>query len=212
MKKIFLVTFLVIGFFVAFPTTTHALTGNPKACESPGDIPNICRDNYAPDNACNIARIANPEIDCCMNYCPEFPSTRYNAAGDCASGNEAACEAASVFSSLNIFGTRIQYTPDKIPSLIQLAISAALAVVSFYALFRGMFLYAIKRPNTTDAAEVAKINKEFGNIIVGFVLAWSVIFIVEFVMRLLGLPSLSQINVNTLDDPANPGSNVIIIQ
>jgi hypothetical protein len=212
MNKLILGTLVVMGLLTFAAPKVSALTGESSVCQPPFGIPNICEDNYAPDNACNAARIVNPEISCCRNYCPEFPSSKYNAETECAGGNDPSCEADRVFNSLNIFGTKVQYTPEKIPSLIQLAISAALAVVSFYALFRGMFLYAIRRPNTTDAAEIAKINKEFGNIIIGFVLAWSVIFIVEFVMRLLGLPSLTQINVETLDDPSNPGSNVIIIQ
>lgn len=212
MTKILLGTLVVLGLLTLTAPKAVALSGVSSVCKPPFGIPVECEGSFAPDNSCITARIINPEIDCCRNYCPENPSTRYNAATDCASGNSAACDASSVFTSLNIFGSKVQYAPDKIPSLIQLAISGALAAVSFYALFRGMFLYAIRRPNTTDAADIAKINKEFGNIIIGFVIAWSVIFIVEFVMRILGLPSLAQINVETLDDPGNPGSNVIIIQ
>ena len=54
-------------------------------------------------------------------------------------------------------------------------------------------------------------NKEFGNIIVGFVLAWSVIFIVEFVMRFLGLPTLTQISFDRIDSGDPEVTNVIII-
>lgn len=209
MKKIVLITIVILGLLSATSSRAYALPGDPDSCIPPFGIPAVCQDNYEPDTGCSIAKILNPEVNCCVNSCKGIPDD-YNPCPNGGSGAD--CEVRNTLSTLNIFGTKIQYTPEKVPALIQLAISAALAVVSFYALFRGMFLYAIKRPNTTDAAEVAKINKEFGNIIIGFVLAWSVIFIVEFVMRLLGLPSLSQINVNTLDDPANPGTNVIIIQ
>ncbi len=211
MKKIFL-ALIISGclFITSSPQEVKALSGDPAVCLVPFGIPEQCQDSYELDNKCNIAKIIDPTVDCCINKCKGDPSTAYNP--QCPSGTTGPdCNVVNTLNSLNIFGTRIQYSPDKIPSLIQLAISAALAVVSFYALFRGMYLYAIKRPNTIDAAEIGKINKEFGNIIVGFVLAWSVIFIVEFVMRFLGLPTLTQISFDRIDSGDPEVTNVIII-
>lgn len=212
MKKIFLV--LIISgllFISSTPQEVKALSGDPEVCLVPFGIPKQCQDSYELDNRCNIAKIIDPEVDCCINKCKGDPSTAYNP--QCPEGATGPdCTVVGVLNSLNIFGTKVQYSADKIPSLIQLVISGTLAVVSFYALFRGMYLYAIKRPNTTDATEVGKINKEFGNIIVGFVLAWSVIFIVEFVMRLLGLPTLTQISFERIDSGDPEVTNVIIIK
>ncbi len=204
--------FLVIAFIFVFPLFSprvNALTADPDVCLPPHGIPSMCQDSYTLDNKCNVARIINPEVDCCINKCTNIDNG-YDPDAECSGPGDPDCDVTSVLNSLNIFGTKIQYSNEKIPSLVQLGLSAFLAVVSFYALFRGMYLYSIKRTQTTDAAEIGKINKEFGNIIIGFVLAWSAIFIVELVMRILGLPTLTQITLERIDDGS--ASNVIIIK
>lgn len=196
MKKI-LIAGILLSFFL-LPQQVSAQGGFPSWCLPPQGIPEDCPKDFEPDHLCNIQKIKDPNTQCCPNKCIDADTSIDPD------------EKEELQRLGNIFGTEVRYTPEKVPSLIQLGISAVLAVVSFYALFRGMFLYAIKRPNTIDSAEIAKINKEFGNIIIGFVLAWSVIFIVEFVMRILGLPSLSQIDIERLDEGEN--SNVIVIK
>jgi hypothetical protein len=205
MKKILVAAVFLVSLFT-FSYTVNAQ--NERVCDQPGTlpcdctppqgIPTACPTDFEPDHLCNIAKIKDPTVICCPNKCIDAETSVPQPEQD------------ELRRLGNIFGTEVRYTPEKIPSLIQLGISAVLAVVSFYALFRGMFLYAIKRPNTIDASEIANINKEFGNIIIGFVLAWSVIFLVEFVMRILGLPSLSQIDIARIDE--SDGANVIIIQ
>ncbi len=161
------------------------ISGNANQCvckSSPICIPSECPNDYEPDFNCINKKLFDPSYGCCENKCKGSPSPT---------------QIPSELSPLiTIFGQTFAIkNGQQIPTLINLAISTVLGVISVYAVLNGIYLTGFKRANTTDQAEIEKINKNLTTMILGFILAWSFIIIIQLVSSLLGLGSLSNLTV-----------------
>ncbi|MFS8130710.1 MAG: hypothetical protein ACMG57_01895 [Candidatus Dojkabacteria bacterium] len=162
----------------AFPTGCLGPIGIPSSCQNPCAAQDDAANCYVPDFQCSNARILHPGTDCCTNKCKD---------------NDPGTPTPAEVIKFNIFGTQFEITPAKVPNLINIAISSFLGLVSAYALIRGMYVGAVLRTRATSSEDIAKVNKEIVNMIIGFVLAWSFIFIIQFIGSILGF-SVSDLN------------------
>lgn len=192
--KRILTTFAIcftIGFLSA--STVNA-SGLPAGCEPPFGIPSACPSagDYEPDFNCINAKVINPKLECCPNRC----------VGGATIGEDPS-ESLQPLTKFNIFNTQISLdfrNPNTIPTLVNLLISTALGIVSLYVLFRGIYIAAFVRTRSTSPEDIAKVNKELTNLLIGFLIAWGSIFIVQLVANLLGLGSLSNLSVSGTED------------
>ncbi len=198
------VKILVIGFFfsafLSLGSFFKVSANFPAGCAQPFGIPTACPTEcksqndtgcYVPDFQCSNAKFLDPSVSCCNNKCA-------NSGTVGSSGDQAEIR------KFNIFGTQFAFSSARIPSLINIAISTFLGFVSAYALFRGMYIGAVVRSRATTSEDIAKANKEIVNLIIGFILAWSFIFIIQFVASVLGIGNLNDLNVT------NTGSEITI--
>lgn len=147
---------------------------------------------YQTDYNCVQKRIFEPGVDCCELKCT----------GESGEGKVEELEVL-----FEIFGRQYGISgADKIPFLINMAISSVLAAISIYAVLYGFYIGAFVRARTTDEAEIEKANKTLVYLIAGFVLAWSFVFIIQIIASLLGWGSLTDLTV--IDDT---GGTVITI-
>lgn len=187
-----LIKIIIIAAFASFflsLTTTSVKAAFPPGCDGPIGIPSNCQkpcansadtsNCYTPDFQCINSKFVNSATSCCNNKCSTDNSVLPPLE----------------LSELNIFGTKFRLSPSAIPSVINALISTFLGVVSFYALGRGAYIGAILRTRATSADDIAKVNKEVVNLLIGFVLAWSFIFIIQFISSVLGIGSLNNFNV-----------------
>jgi len=86
-------------------------------------------------------------------------------------------------------------------------IQTILGLISLYTLFRGVYLAGFKRTADNNTGDIEKINKEFTNLVIGFVISWSFIFILQLVGGALGLGSLTTLQVKG----TGPSSGTTII-
>lgn len=174
----------------------------PSGCSQPFGIPDACKSPceslaagsgscYVPDFTCLNVSILKPDTVCCPNICK---------------GTNPIIDpgAQATLRQFNIFGTKFYLSEDRIPSMINLALTAFLGIVSFYALLRGMYIGAVVRPGATSPDDIAKVNTELKNLIIGFILAWSFIFIIQFIASILGIGRLDNFNVQ------NTGAEIVI--
>ncbi|MEO6728958.1 MAG: hypothetical protein ABIM99_03485 [Candidatus Dojkabacteria bacterium] len=174
----------------------------PAGCAAPFEIPTACptscsnKDDsgcYVPDFDCSNAKLLDPTVSCCKNKC--------NNEGPIVVLPPPIIE---TLRSFNIFGTKFTISTTKIPNLINAAISTFLGLVSAYALVRGMYIGAVLRTRATTSEDIVKVNKEIINLIIGFVLAWSFIFIIQFIASVIGIGDLNSLNVT------NTGAEITI--
>lgn len=166
-------------------TTNFVLDGPvcfPLGCSAPG--------TFEPDSACVTKQILNPRAKdpgsgefCCINKCV---GAEPSAAGR--SGNE-------FVNLINIFGTNVISinSEQRIAAIINLALTSVLGAISAYTIIRGIKITAFDRPRTLDPGEIAGINKTLVTLVIGFVLAWSFIFIIQLVSNFLGVGSLNDL-------------------
>jgi len=138
------------------------------------------------DSNCQARRILNPnpKEECCILVCK--------------SANILPTETLSRFSSFNLFGTtyRIDLTNRaNIEMLINLAIITIISIAGLYALFRGAYLAGFVLPSSEKDEDFSKISKELRNLVFGFLLAVGSIVIVQLVFTVLGLGSLTDIQL-----------------
>lgn len=194
---------LVIGFFfsivLSLASFVKVSAAFPAGCSGPFGVPTACPKPcanttesgcYVPDFQCSNSKFIDPQTICCNNKCngttsPDTGST-------------------DIIRSFNIFGTKFSFYPSSVPSLINAAITTFLGFVSIYALVRGMYIGAVLRTRATSSEDIAKVNKEIINLIIGFVLAWSFIFIIQFISSVLGIGNLNDLNVS------NTGTEIVI--
>lgn len=170
----------------------------PDACPSPKD-PNSSNTNYyVPNFECINRKLLDPSYSCCRNICAEK-----------AGGIDIAAQP-EVFQKLfSFFGRTIAITSgNQLIAIFNIAITTILGIFTVIALVFGVYIGAFVRARTTDQEEIANANRTLVNIIIGFTLAWSFLFIIQIVMGFLGLGNLSNLVFleNNPDDP-----NVIII-
>lgn len=182
--------FLLISLFLVFASTltfkVEAGGGQlPPGCEAPFGIPEQCSEpgDYEPDFNCINARFVNPGLECCPNKCV---------------GDTSPVPEEDVYQTFNIFGTSINLDfsdPQTIPTIVNIAISTVLGIISLYVLFRGIYIAAFVRTSTNDPSKIAAVNKELVNLFIGFGLAWGAIFLVQLVANVIGLGSLNNLQV-----------------
>lgn len=139
--------------------------------------------DYVPDFKCVLARtIGTPSaadearVVCCPNKCQGEDDTTD-------------AEVQSVieeYEEFQFFNSWVYISPEKIPAMVNLAISAVIGLLGIYALVRGLYVAAIKRPNAITSDQIAAVNKEFMNLILGFALTFTAIFAVQLVASLFG--------------------------
>lgn len=158
------------------------------------DVYRRCEDSYIPDFNCTNRRIFDPKVTCCENKCPE----------------DAISAEASEFSTLiSFFGNSLTIkSTQQIPTLINLAITTILGFFSIYALGYGMYVAGFVRARTTNEEEIVKANKTLITLILGFVLAWGFIIIMQFVANLVGVGSLA--NLQLIQE--QPSGSVVVIE
>lgn len=159
------------------------------------DVYKVCPDTFIPDFNCTNRRIFDPIVKCCENKCP---------------GATTQTDQAVEFSTLiSFFGNSLTIkSAQQIPTLINLAITTVLGLFSVYAIGYGMFVAGFVRAKTTNEEEIVKANKTLITLILGFVLAWGFIIIMQFVANIVGVGSLS--NMQFLQE--NPDGSVVVIQ
>lgn len=207
MKKILLITFI---FFALQLNLVSAQTqgGNQGSSgssnsNSPICIPSSCagEGQYEPDFACINQQLLDPTNNCCENKCKNISS-----------GND---NPDSFTKLIDVFGSSIVIETDDpigvIAVLVNLAITTVLGFISLYAIVRGIYEGGIKRARSIDSGEIEETTKTVQTLILGFVLAWSFIFIIQFITSILGLGSLSDLTV-LQDDLAGDADNQIVIQ
>lgn len=165
---------------------------------APSCTPNC---EFEPDFSCINRKILDPTFDCCENKCV--------GAADSVELPEEYTKVISVFGSTIVIDTSDPI--GVISVLVNLAITTVLGFISLYALIRGIYEGGIKRAKSIDAGEIEASNKTVQTLILGFVLAWSFIFIIQFVASIIGLGSLSDLQVLQGDLSEDSGGDQIII-
>lgn len=168
-------------------------------CKPPFDIPDACPSNYTPNFNCINRKLIDPSYSCCRNICKDQ------------AGAIPIEEQPGVYQQLfSFFGRTIAISSgNQLVAIFNIGITTVLGMFTVFALVFGVYTAAIVRAKTTDEEEIANSNKTLINIIIGFTLAWSFLFIIQIVMGFLGMGNLS--NLVFLDNNAND-PNVIIIQ
>jgi len=145
---------------------------------NPYCIPNC---EYEPDFNCINKLMLDPEANCHVNKCV----------------GESVVEPAAAYEKLISFfgkGIYVEHS-QKIPLIINIVISTVLGLVSLYALVVGAYTAAVERVNATEAESIANVNMKLKNIMIGFALSWGFILIMQFFTSLLGLGSLSELQL-----------------
>lgn len=170
----------------------------PLDCPSPRD-PNSPNTNYyVPDFECINRKLLDPTYACCRNKCS-------NTIGNIDISNQP-----PVFQELfSFFGRTIAITSgNQLVAIFNVAITSILAIFTVVAIVFGVYVGAFVRARTIDSEEIANANRTLVNIIIGFTLAWSFMFIIQIILGFLGLGNLS--NLVFFDSNVND-PNVIII-
>lgn len=169
----------------------------PAGCSNPGE--------YEPDYACILSKSlptpgSSGRVDCCENKCKD-DSVAIDTPPELN------------FFAFEIFNTKVNITYEKIPTIINFIFSTVIGVLAIYAAIRGIYIYAIKLPNTTKDEDIAAVSKEARAILIGFVLALTFLLLTQIIFSVLGLPALNtinfQVNPNATVDPDIP---TIVIQ
>ena len=176
-------------------------------CIAPYFIPNKCQnpyiagqaEGYTADLNCQLVRITQPgtpAASCCPNIC-------VGPDGKEIGGKTNPKE----FQKLEVFGTTIKINPDNIGTIINILFTTVLGIVSLYAIFRGIYVTGVKRPLAITADQIAEINKELTNLIIGVIICWGFIIVIQVIANLLGVGQL-----NNLDFSSDSSGTVITIQ
>ncbi len=206
MKKFLLLTifiFFSLGLFISSLNSVVAQTGSQtKECESPTYIPKCTLvldpnsgemvPDYVPDLNCAARKIIDPKFQCCYNKCR-------NKSGE---------SVADEYLEFVVFNTNFRINPENVPSLINLGFSTFLGIVSVYALFRGIYVAGVKRTEAITPDDIEKLNKELTSLVIGFVIAWAFILIIQIVANILGVGDLSRLDVSS----ESGGENNIVIR
>lgn len=205
MKKfIFLLLILLGPILLSSVVSINALDIGP-GCQIPRYIPSSCQTPYQPgksggytaDLNCTAAKFIDPSNNCCPNRCVD---TQGNAVGTSE-------DLPGEYRQFEVFGTSIRINPNNIGTLINLAFTTFLGLVSLYTIVRGIYVAGVKRPNSTNDEDIANISKELINLIIGFVICWSFIIVIQLLANFLGIGKLSD-----LDFTSGSGNLVITVK
>lgn len=173
--KIFL---FLASLLIILPAT--AISAQPGRTTCPTD----CKDTCEVDISCQNRLIFDKNVDCSPFRCP-------------GKGDEENLNFEGI--DLNLFGINIRFNSERaIQQVIVLGFSIFLGIVALAAVMIGV-IAAIKRADTTDAGEIAKLNKTMSNAIAGLVIVVVSIAIVQIVASLIGVGNIfSSITFNNL--------------
>jgi hypothetical protein len=180
---------LFIGFKVhaQIPGCNVAPFYVPDACPSPY-IPGKAA-GYTADLNCQLKRITNPQNPgCCINKCVDADGED--------TGSVTSAENPAVFTNLEVFGTTIKINPNNIGTIINILFTTVLGLVSIYAIARGIYVTGVKRPMATTPDQIAEINKELTNLIIGVIISWGFIIVIQVVANLLGVGQLNNLDIS----------------
>jgi len=185
--KIVIVFTLIISAYLLVTGKVYADQGD-ASCPPPFYVPPSCTTDFVPDLNCQANKISNPDDKCCPNVCP-------------GSKGEIIDPSSSTYRKFVIFGTEFRLDPNKVPAVIKVVFQTFLGIVSIYALVRGVYVAGFKRTTVNTPDEIAKINKELTNLVIGFMICWGFILVVQVVGNFLGLGSLNTVSVGTSGGP-----------
>lgn len=164
-KIVLLAVFLVS----VIPAATPAFAQSRSSC------PSQCPDSCTIDISCQNAKLFNSSANCDLFQCI---------------GNSGTNSSAPSGPSLNLFGIGIRLDSERaIQQILVLSFSLLLGGVALAGMLIGV-VAAIKRADTTDAGEIAKLNKTMANAIVGVVLVVMSIVIVQLVSSAIGIGNI----------------------
>ena len=189
MKNLIIVFSLIIVSFIIF----YIFTGETKAQLS--CLPEDCRGQgqYTIDFSCVNKKITSPGFNCCEEKC----------VGDPGATDVLNEEIEPLFS---FFGyTFAVREGQQIPVLINLVITTFLGIVSVYTLGMGIYQGAVVRARATDPETIAAVQKTVLTLIIGFILSWGFIVIIQVIANLIGLGSLQDLTL-----VGDGGINIII--
>jgi hypothetical protein len=187
MKNLLVIAIVVVSITLGFGVRNDASAQSlciPEECSGQGE--------YVPDFSCINRKLLDPTDTCCENKCKD----------------SAGAEEPEVYREVinSFFGYSLAVRDgQQIPVLINLAITTVLGFVSLYALVMGIYLGGYVRSRATTAEEIESTNKKLTTLIIGFILAWGFIVIVQIVANLIGLGSL-----NSLELVGSGGSDIVI--
>ncbi len=176
MKKllIFLITLIAL---TAFGNTVYAQDPTDYNYRPPG-----CENTYVVDANCVQRRLLNPSYVCQVNICPNEQ------------GEEPPEEVAKL---ITIFGQNLYvYSSNKVAALVNMLLIGVMTVMTVIAFIYGVFVAAVQRSKSTEAGEIETANKTLLRLILGFVLAWSIIVVMQFVFSILGIGGLTDITIS----------------
>jgi len=187
--KIFLLT------FISFVLFTSLKVDAATDCVAPYFIPDACGVPYVPDKSpgytadlnCQIVRITKPgtpEANCCPNICVD------------ASGNRVSTTLPTEVTQTEVFGTTIRVNPENSGTIVNILFTTVLGLVSIYAIIRGIYVTGIKRPMVIEAEKIAEINKELTNLVIGVIISWGFIILIQVVANLLGVGQLNNLDIS----------------
>lgn len=171
------------------------LSAQSTDCIAPYFIPDDCSVPYVPgksggytaDLNCQIVRITKPGTDeakCCPNICVNENGDRVSA------------QLPSEITQTEVFGTTIRINPDNSGTIINILFTTILGLVSVYAIVRGIYVTGVKRPMAITPDQIAEINKELTNLIIGVVICWGFIILIQVVANLLGVGQLNNLDIS----------------
>lgn len=164
----------------------------PKACPSPY-VPGQ-RGGYTADLNCPLSGFLSAEKrNCCPNKC-------VSSSGSALSGSTTDIENPVEFQKFEVFGTTIRLNPENIPALINILFTTALGLVSLYTIARGIYVAGVKRSSAQSAEDIANVTKELTNLLVGALIAWGFIIVIQVVAGFLGVGQLNNLDISGGDN------------
>lgn len=204
-KSRFIIFLAFVLFFSSFAVSKVNAIEIGDSCPAPRFIPTECPTPYRPgrsggytaDLNCAASKFTNPGNNCCPNMCVD-------SGGNPTTTPEVLPEE---YNQFEVFGTTIRVNPNNFGTLVNLAFTTFLGLVSIYVILRGIYVAGVKRPNATTDEEIANISKELTNLVIGFVICWSFIIVIQLVANFLGIGRLTD-----MDFSGGDGSLVITIK
>lgn len=168
------------------------------SCQAPYYIPSGCNTPYVPgkspgytaDLNCQLVRITKPgtpEALCCPNICVD-------ANGDKQTGSGA--DVVPEVTNLEVFNTTIRINPNNAGTIINILFTTVLGLVSVYAIVRGLYVTGVKRAMAITPDQIAELNQELTNLVIGVVICWGFIIVIQVVANVLGVGQLNNLDIS----------------
>ena len=172
---------------------------------SPICVPEECPFDYVTNSACILEKILHPESElaqtCCENACVDEEGNIIDSYK-----TETPEE---LYEIVSMFGQTISIKDEhRVAAIVNLVITSILGGISLFATGYGTLLAAYKRPNTVDPAEIEKISGTLKTLLLGFIISWGFIFIIQFFSTLVGIGNLSELIV--LGDNEEASTTIVI--